>query len=83
MKTRLLKKLRKAAKEEFRIDLFSSYYRVFTYSNSLEEPLLVTLKRCSTKKEALEELFIYRRNFILNKVSDMKRKRINKELAKI
>lgn len=84
MKTRLLRKLHKRAKKEFKLEAISDYYRVITYVTNTEgKEYPVTMSTATIKELAIKELFKCRRNFILNIVKEKRRERLNKELSKI
>lgn len=84
MKTRLLKRLRKDAKNEYKIEAFSDYYRIVSYAKNSQGNWYPIVMECITRKEfAIKKLFEYRRDFILNTIKAMKTKRLNKELRKL
>lgn len=84
MKTRLLKRLRKDAKDEYKIEAFHDYYRIVSYVRNSQGDLYPIVMESITMKElAIKKLFEYRRDFILNTIKAIKTKRINKELRKI
>lgn len=79
MKTKLLKKLRKAAKKEY--ILVSNYPSIELHVYRLE-----TYTRCSwwnTMEEAMKGLKLYRRKSIEETIKKMKDEKLNKELRKI
>ena len=84
MKTRLLKRLRKDAKNEYKIEAFSDYYRIVSYTkNSQGNWYPIVMERITRKEFAIKKLFEYRRDFILHTIKVMKTERLNKELRKI
>lgn len=84
MKTRLLKRLRKDAKNKYKIEAFSDYYRIVSYAkNSQGNWYPIVMESITMKELAIKKLFEYRRDFILNTIKAIKTKRINKELRKI
>lgn len=84
MKTRILRKLRKRAKREFKLEAFHDSYRIISYVIDAEGQWhTITMSTIDIKELAIKELFKYRRNFILNIVKEKRRERLNKELSKI
>jgi hypothetical protein len=84
MKTRLLKRLRKDAKDEYKIEAFSDYYRIVSYAkNSQGNWYPIVMDSITMKELAIKKLFEHRRNFILNAIKAMRTEKLNKELRKI
>lgn len=81
MKTKLLKKLRKAAKKEYIIVSDYPKFELHVYRSLSKE--YIRCAWCDTLEEAMTRLKLFRRKAIEEAIKKMKDEKLNKQFRKI